>query len=299
LPPGTGRFITRGARGMPGEGRNSGDAAMNDFDKRMGCPKLYAGITAWVEHKVPESYVADVVHEIYEAAQGKREEAPMAPQMMLAWLKAFGRHIVPRFMKKVRREPLVDGEVYEALPQQDNEDVEKINRLNALEPRTEGERRAIEDAKHLLAHGGSLAERAQATGENSKTVSNRAWKYAPKIAALLAGSTVLVLALAIVMAIAMRPKKQPDELRPDEAPTAPATTVPNPAMSAPVQPKDAPDAHALLEKAITTCNDAPRSDACLAALLDAQDADVNVVKDPRFKKARAAFDVSDKPTMHR
>jgi hypothetical protein len=80
-------------------------------------------------------------------------------------------------------------------------------------------------------------------------------KYAPKIAALLGGGSVLVLALAILMAIAMRPKQQPEEMRPDEAPTAPATTVPEPALSAPVQPKDAPDAHALLEKAITTCNE--------------------------------------------
>ncbi|HVO31743.1 MAG TPA: hypothetical protein VMV18_13445 [bacterium] len=268
---------------------------MDDFDKRMGCPKLYAGITAWVGKKVPESYVADVVHEIYKVAQGKREEAPTAPEMMLAWLKAFGRRIVPRFMKKVRREPLVEDVVCEALPHQDNEDVEKINRLNALEPRTEGERRAIEDAKHLLAHGGSLAERAQETGESSKAVSNRAWKYAPRIAALLAGSTLLLLTLAIVMAIAMRPKKQPDEVRPDEAPTAPATTVPNPAMSTPVQPENAPDAKWLLEKAIDMCNMAPGSNECFSALVDAQDADIDVVKDPRFKKARAPFDVSDKP----
>jgi len=31
--------------------------------------------------------------------------------------------------------------------------------------------------------------------------------------------------------------------------------------------------------------------------MDAQDADVNVVKDPRFKEARAAFDASDKPPV--
>jgi hypothetical protein len=35
----------------------------------------------------------------------------------------------------------------------------------------------------------------------------------------------------------------------------------------------------------------------LSALIDAQNADVSVVKDPRFKKARAAFDASDKPPV--
>ena len=270
---------------------------MDEIDKRIGCPKLYAGITAWVERKVPEGYVADVVSEIYRAATAKREEAPARAELMLAWLKAFGRFIVPRFMKKERKEPLVDGERVEALPHQENENVELVRKLSAIEPSCEGERRAIEDAKHLALHGGTLAERAEMTGESREAVSKRYFRYAPKIAALIAGSTLLLLTLAMVLSIAMRPKKQPDELRPDEAPTAPATTVPEPALSAPAQPKDAPDAHALLEKAITTCNEAPRSDACLSALIDAQDADVNVVKDPRFKKARAAFDVPDKPTF--
>jgi hypothetical protein len=270
---------------------------MDDFDKRIGCPKLYAGITAWVEKKVPESYVADVVSEIYKAASAKREEAPARTELMLAWLKAFGRFIVPRFMKKERKEPLVDGEVIEALPQQDDENVELVRRLSAIEPSCEGERRAIEDAKHLALHGGTLAERAEMTGESREAVSKRYFRYAPKIAALLAGSTVVLLTLAMVLAIAMRPKKQPEELRPDEAPTAPATTVPNPAMSAPVQPPDKPDAHALLEKAISTCKQAPRSDACLTALMDAQNADPTVVKDPRFEKARAPFDAPLKPPV--
>jgi hypothetical protein len=270
---------------------------MDDFDKRIGCPKLYAGITAWVERKVPESYVADVVSEIYKAATAKRDEAPARAELMLAWLKAFGRFIVPRFMKKERKEPLVDGERVEALPQEENENIELVRKLSAIEPSCEGERRAIEDAKHLALHGGTLAERAEMTGESREAVSKRYFRYAPKIAALLAGSSVLVLALAIVMAIAMRPKHHPEEMRPDEAPTAPATTVPEPALSAPVQPKDAPDAHALLEKAITTCKQAPKSDACLSALIDAQNADPSVVKDPRFKKARAPFDVSDKPPV--
>lgn len=114
---------------------------------------------------------------------------------------------------------------------------------------------------------------------------------------LLAGGTLLLLVLAMVLAIAMRPKQPKDEMRPDEAPTAPTPTVPNPAMSTPPQPEDRPDAHALLEKAITTCNQAPKSDACLTALMDAQNADPTVVKDPRFKKARAPFDAPLKPPL--
>jgi hypothetical protein len=146
---------------------------MDDFDKRIGCPKLYAGITAWVERKVPDGYVADVVSEIYKTASAKRYEAPVHAELMLAWLKAFGRFIVPRFMKRERKEPLVDGEVISALPQEENENVELVRKLSAIEPSCDGERRAIEDAKHLALHGGTLAERAEMTGESREAVSKR------------------------------------------------------------------------------------------------------------------------------
>lgn len=268
-----------------------------DFDKRIGCPKLYAGITAWVEKKVPESYVADVVSEIYKEASAKREDAPARPELMLAWLKAFGRFIVPRFMKKERREKPVDAEVVEALPHQEDEALERVRKLRSLEPSCEGEAKAIEDAIHLEIHGGTLAERAEVTGESREAVSKRWHRYSARIAALLAGGTLLLLMLAMVLAIAMRPKQPKEEMRPDEAPTAPPTEVPNPAMSTPPQPQDAPDAHALLEKAVTTCTKTPRADACLQALLDAQNADPTVVKDPRFKKARAPFDTPLKPPL--
>ncbi len=135
------------------------------------------------------------------------------------------------------------------------------------------------------------------TGESREAVSKRWHRYAAKIAALIAGSTLLLVMLAIVLAIAMRPKQPKDEMRPDEAPTAPPTEVPNPAMSTPPPPQDVPDAHALLEKAITTCTKSPRTDACLQALMDAQTADPGVVKDPRFKKARAPFDARPKPPV--
>lgn len=270
---------------------------MNDFDKRIGCPKLYAGITAWVERKVPESYVADVVSEIYKAASAKREEAPARSELMLAWLKAFGRFIVPRFMKKERREKPVDDEVVEALPQQEDETLERIRKLRSLEASCDGEAKAIEDAIHLEIHGGTLAERAEVTGESREAVSKRWHRYAPRIAALLAGGLMLMVILVMALAIAMRPKQPKEEMRPDEAPTAPTPTVPNPAMSTPPPPEEKPDAHALLEDAITTCKKAPRSDGCLSALMDAQAADPTVVKDPRFKKARAPFDAPLKPPI--
>jgi hypothetical protein len=270
---------------------------MNEFDRRIGCPKLYAGITAWVERKVPESHVADVVSEIYKEATAKRRQAPAQPDLMLAWLKAFGRFIVPRFMKKERREKPVDAEVVEALPLQEDETLERVRKLRSLEPSCEGEAKAIEDAIHLEIHGGTLAERAEVTGESREAVSKRWHRYSARIAALLAGGTLLLLVLAMVLAIAMRPKQPKEELRPDEAPTAPPTEVPNPAMSTPPAPSEKPDAHALLENAVKTCAKAPKSDACLTALMDAQNADPTVLKDPRFKKARAPFDGSDKPPI--
>jgi hypothetical protein len=270
---------------------------MDEFDKRIGCPKLYAGISAWVERKVPEGYVADVVSEIYKEASAKREQAPEQHDLMLAWLKAFGRFIVPRFMKKERREKPVDAEVVEALPQHEDETLDRVRRLRSLEPSCEGEAKAIEDAIHLEIHGGTLAERAELTGESREAVSKRWHRYSARIAALIAGGTVLLLVLAMVLAIAMRPKQPKEEMRPDEAPTAPPTEVPNPAMSTPPVPSEKPDAHALLEKAVTTCAKAPNSDVCLTALIDAQNADPSVVKDPRFKKARAPFDAPLKPPI--